>query len=229
MTVWHIHLLNARHSLTPILPEIRATAREAVARAADHVDLPRFDLVVKGQPGGVIPEWGVAGHAGSPGVIEVTVNPDRFAAPLLLRTLVHEMHHLIRWDGPGYGKSLGEALVSEGLAGHFVQQVLGGAPDPWDAVQPAPGLARRALNEWGRLDYDHARWFLGKGDIRKWAGYGLGHRLLAEHFDQHPEETAATLASLRADSLRPTMRRLVGSDAPEELTTGDDADSAAQA
>ncbi|WP_299910873.1 hypothetical protein [uncultured Paracoccus sp.] len=48
MTIWHLHLLNARHQLTRILPEIRATARQAVALVSAHAGLPRFDLVVRG-------------------------------------------------------------------------------------------------------------------------------------------------------------------------------------
>lgn len=209
MTVWNLHLLNARHHLTPILSEIRAAAREAVARVSEHADLPRFDLVV-GAGREVVPEWGLAGHAPAPGLIEVTLSPARLDPALVLRSLVHQMHHLIRWDGPGYGRSLGEALVSEGLAGHFVLQVLGGQPDPWDAVQPAPGLARQASAAWDRLDYDHARWFAGKGDIRKWAGHGLGHRLVAEYLAQSPDDSAATLVHARAEAFRPAMRRLIG-------------------
>lgn len=224
MTVWNIHLLNARNALTLLLPQIRATAREAVARVSQHADLPRFDLVVKAQSGGGIPDWGVGGYAPAPGLIEVTLNPDRFDAALLLRTLVHEMHHLIRWDGPGYGRSLGEALVSEGLAGHFVLQVLGGKPDPWDAVTPAAGVARQAMNEWARLNHDHARWFLGKGDLRKWTGYGLGHRLIAEHLAQAQGDDAVTLSTTRADAFRPAMRRLVGTDgqSPEDEIAEDE-------
>ncbi|MFV0382931.1 DUF2268 domain-containing putative Zn-dependent protease [Paracoccus sp. (in: a-proteobacteria)] len=217
MTIWNIHLLNARHALTRVLPEIRATAREAVAVVSGLTDLPRFDLVVRGQRGGGIPEWGVGGQAPGAGVIDVTLNPDRFSAPLLLRTLVHEMHHLIRYEGPGYGKSLGEALVSEGLAGHFVLHVLGGKPDPWDATTPAQGVTRRAMNEWSRLDYDHAEWFFGKGGLRKYTGYGLGHRLVAGHLAQSQGEDALTLVHARADDFRPAMRRLAGADStPDE-------------
>ncbi|MCF3974193.1 DUF2268 domain-containing putative Zn-dependent protease [Paracoccus salsus] len=212
MTIWNIHLLNARLDLTRVLPDIRAAAREAVAAVSEHADLPPFDLVVHGLPGGGTIEWGVAGDAPSPGLVRITLNPDRFDPAPLIRTLVRSMHHLIRWEGPGYGRSLGEALVSEGLAGHFVGQVLGGRTDPWDAVTPAPGLARRALNEWARLDYDHARWFAGKGDIRKWTGYGLGHRLVVEHLAQNVDQDPVTLAQARADMFRPAMRRLVGTD-----------------
>lgn len=225
MTLWHLHLLNARSGLTRIMSEIRATAREAVARVQDHADLPDFDLVVRSVPGGGIPKWGVGGYAPAPGLIEIKQDPARFDPDLFARTLVHEMHHLIRWDGPGYGKSLGEALVSEGLAGHFVVQVLGGSPDPWDATVPAPGAARLAMNEWARRDYDHARWFFGKGDLKNGTGYGLGHRLVAAYLDLAPGQDAVTLAGARADMFRAALRRLVtadGSVATEDETTADD-------
>ncbi|MDN5568426.1 MAG: DUF2268 domain-containing protein [Paracoccus sp. (in: a-proteobacteria)] len=219
MTIWNLHFLNARHAVTRHMAEIRAAAKQAVALASVHADLPDFDLVIRALPGGGIPDWGVGGHAPSPGIVEVTLNPDRFSEEHLIRTLVHEMHHLMRWDGPAYGKSLGAALVSEGLAGHFVLQVLGGKSDPWDAVRPASGVARQAMNEWARLDYDHARWFFGRGDLRKWTGYGLGHKLIAEHLSQMPDDSAAGLAWTPADAFRPVMRRLLaheGDETPDE-------------
>ncbi|WP_166461797.1 DUF2268 domain-containing putative Zn-dependent protease [Paracoccus alkanivorans] len=219
-------MLNARHGLTRILPEIRQAVREAVRQASVHADLPDFDIVVKADPAGCIPGLSVGGSAPAPGLIEISLDPGRFAAPALVRILVHELHHLIRWDGPGYGKSLGEALVSEGLAGHFVLQVLGGKPDRWDATTPAQGSARAAMNKWSRRDYDHARWFFGSGDLRRWTGYGLGHRLIAEHLSHHPEENAVTLACVQAEALRPVMRRLAGAEAATPLS---DEDSAAEA
>nr|WP_274517589.1 DUF2268 domain-containing putative Zn-dependent protease [Pseudomonas sp. GM18] len=46
----------------------------------------------------------------------------------LHRQIVHEVHHCLRIAGPGYGWTLGEALVSEGLAGQFVRHLLGKRP-----------------------------------------------------------------------------------------------------
>ena len=211
MTVWNIHFLNARNALTGVMPETRAAAREAVAAAEDHTPLPRFDLVIR-TGDEVMTGWGIGGCAPAPGQIQITLDPSRFAPDLFIRTLIHEIHHLIRWDGPGYGKSLGEALVSEGLAGHFVLQVLGGAPDPWDLVAPSEGLMRRASNEWSRRDYDHSEWFFGKGSVRRWSGYGLGHRLIAEYLAQHPQENPVTLATAPVDRFRAALRQLAKTD-----------------
>jgi uncharacterized protein YjaZ len=221
MTVWNIHFLNARDDLTGVLPEIRAAARDAVAQVADHAELPRFDLVLRAQVEGVIPDWGLRGAAPAPGVIEIVLTPARFDPDLMVRTLVREFHHLIRRDGPNPGRSLGDALVGAGLAGHFVLQVLGGKPDPWDATAPASGLARRAIKEWSRLDFSHDDWFLGKGDIRKWSGYGLGHKLVAEFMTRNPGENAVTLAHRKADDFRAIVRQMVdgengGAEPPEK-------------
>lgn len=226
MAYWQLHPLNARHGLTRILPELRAAANDAVAQVAAVTALPDFDLVVRAQSGAGMSDWGVAGRAPAPGVIEVTLDPARWTPAALIRTLVHDMHHLIRWEGPGYGRSLGEALVSEGLAGHFVTQVLGGAPDPWDAAAPGNGTARRALTEWARPHYDRSEWFMGRGKLRRWTGYGLGNRLIAAHLGPRADESALTLAHAPADLFRPALRALAGGE-PDAASDGASLDDAA--
>ncbi|RJK98796.1 peptidase [Paracoccus aestuarii] len=213
MPIWQLHMLNARGALTPIMAEIRAHAREVVALVEDHLDLPRFDLVVRAGDG-VIPEWGIGGHAPAPGIIELMLDPARVAPEHFRRTLVHEMHHLARWEGPGYGRSLGEALVTEGLAGHFVLQVLGGPADPWDQVRPGTGVLKQAATGWARRDHDHGDWFMGRGRMRKWTGYGLGHRIVAEHLTEGGD--AAALVHAPADDFRQALRRLMATEAVEE-------------
>ncbi|MTE00107.1 hypothetical protein GIY56_07395 [Paracoccus sp. YIM 132242] len=211
MTLWTIHLLNARHALTPVLSEVRQASRDAVARASNHADLPDFDLVVRAQQDRSA-DGAIQGQAPAPGVIEIALTPDRFDPALFARALVRQMAHLVRWTGPGYGRSLGEALVSEGLAGHFVLQVMGGQPDGVDTVRPAQGAMRQAMNEWARRDYDHARWFGGKGDLRRGTGNSLGHRILAEHLAERPGDTAAALATAPAEPFRQILRRLAGAE-----------------
>ncbi|MEH5143237.1 DUF2268 domain-containing putative Zn-dependent protease [Enterobacter cloacae] len=79
----------------------------------------------------------------------------------------HELHHAARWNGPGYGSSLGEALVSEGLAGHFVIQVFGGQPEAWECIDLDEMNRYRTLasREWGSTSYNYPAWFFGSGDL----------------------------------------------------------------
>lgn len=219
MTLWHIHLLNARHALTPVLSELRQASREAVARASSHTDLPDFDLVIRAQ-GDRSADGALRGHCPTPGIIEIAVTPDRFEPLPFTRALVRQMAHLLRWEGPGRGRSLGEALAGEGLAGHFVLQVMGGPPDAIDTVRPASGAMRQAMNEWARRDYDHARWFAGKGDLRRGTGHSLGHRIIADHLAQHPGDSAARLAVSPAEPFRQTLRRIAAAEGPGEDQAG---------
>ncbi|WP_374300146.1 DUF2268 domain-containing putative Zn-dependent protease [Paracoccus sp. (in: a-proteobacteria)] len=211
MSVWNIHLLNARHDLTRVLSEVRQASRDGVVQASRHADLPAFDLVIRAQADRTA-DGAIQGRCPAPGVIEIALNPDRFDPTAFTRTLVRQMAHLVRWTGPGYGKSLGEALVSEGLAGHFVLQVMGGQADAIDSVRPAQGVMRQAMNEWARRDHDHGRWFGGKGDLRRGTGHSLGHRIVADHLAQNPGDSAASLATVAAEPFRQTLRRLAASE-----------------
>lgn len=220
MTLWHIHLLNARHDLTPVLSEARQASRDAVARASDHADLPDFDLVIRAHQDRSA-DGAIQGQCPVPGVIEIALTPDRFDPAMFTRVLVRQMAHLIRREGPGYGKSLGEVLVSEGLAGHFVLQVMGGPAEAIDTVRPAQGAMRQALNEWARRDYDHPRWFNGKGDLRKGTGNSLGHRLIAEHLAQNPGDSAAVLARAPAEPFRQILRRIAAAEGQQDTGQAD--------
>lgn len=211
MTLWHLHLLNARHDLTRVLSEVRQVSRDAMVRVSSHADLPNFDLVIRAH-GDRSADGAVQGQCPAPGIIEIALTPDRFDPAQYTRALVRQMAHLIRQDGPGYGRSLGEVLVSEGLAGHFVVQVMGGPPDAVDTVRPAQGAMRQAMNEWARQDYDRARWFGGKGDLRKGTGNSLGHRLISDHLTQNPGDSAASLATAPAEPFRQTLRRIAAAE-----------------
>ena len=212
MTIWQLHLLNARGNLTVIMAEIRAHARAVLALVEPHLDVPRFDLVVRAGDD-IIPDWGIGGAAPAPGVVELVVDPGRVAPEHFQRTLARQLFLLTRWDGPGYGRSLGEALVSEGLAGRFVQEVLGGPADPWDQARPGAGTLKQAATLWARRDYDHGAWFLGRGKMRKWTGYGIAQRLVAAHLAE--DEHAALLVHAPADEFRAALRRLMAAEGIE--------------
>lgn len=120
----------------------------------------------------------------------------------LLAMLAHELHHCARWTRPGYGATLGEALVSEGLACVFETAFRGGVPPFWARALDAPALDAVATLARPRLDdaaYDHRAWFGGAPEhgIPRHTGYSLGFDIVARHM-RATGRTAAQLVHVPA-------------------------------
>ena len=88
-----------------------------------------------------IPETGVGGFTDpSTGTVSIWIDdtpPGGLKAALeawVPATMAHELHHSSRVrTGPGYGSTLAEVLVTEGLADHFVLEAFPDTPpQPWD-------------------------------------------------------------------------------------------------
>lgn len=204
MSDLRLHFLDAREQICEHKSWI-ANALKSVHSTVDHIHKTgSLDVVIRADCR-VIPEKGHVGHAVGPGVIFITVDPENAALQAneqesFERMFAHELHHAIRWDGPGYGNTLGEALISEGLAGHFVLEVFGGEPELWEQLALdvlAPHRAE-ARHDWHVPRYDHAAWFFGTGDKPRWLGYSLGFDIVGHYLKMNPEETASSLAHAKA-------------------------------
>lgn len=217
MPPWTVHHLDARGGLGPH----RAAVERALARVGERVaavcEPPVLDAVVQAVPGGpVIPERGHGGFAPRPGVVFLTLDPDNPNLPASLdaaleRVIAHEVHHALRWDRVGYGRTLGEALATEGLAGRFVGELYGSPPEPWERAVPRGELAhhaRAAEADFEDVDYDHAEWFFGRGGRPPWVGYTLGWELVGAHLAAHPGARPSRLAGEPAAAFRPFLAAL---------------------
>ena len=212
MRGWVVHWLDARGAVASYREAVVAALAEVEARTRGLIELPPLDLVVQAVPGRGVPGIGHVGFTPHPGAVVLTLDPaeprlpDNFGAPLA-RTIAHELHHALRWDGPGYGRTLGEALVSEGLAGHFVRELFDSEPEPWERALDGTGMvphARDAVRDWSG-PYDHGAWFFGTGDRPNWTGYALGHALVGRRLDAHPDARPSALATAQASDFAPFL------------------------
>ena len=213
---WAIHWLSARHDVTPYAAAVEAAVADVRQRAASIVTLPPLDLVVAAVPGRAIPEIGHVGHSFYPGAIFLTLDPenpalaDNLGEPLA-RMIAHELHHALRWDAIGYGTTLGEALVSEGLAGHFVAQLFASRPELWECALDEATLATMATEAQGALEaprYNHNAWFFGAGRYPRWAGYALGYAVVGAWLAAEPGRTAAGAIDVPATEITPGLAAL---------------------
>lgn len=89
----------------------------------------------------------------------------------------------MRMAGPGYGWTLGEALVSEGLAGQFVSRLFNSPPEPWECAVTDEVLAANLPDNATLVGngHDHRAWFFGVGGrYPRWLGYTLGYRIVGD-------------------------------------------------
>ncbi|EOY5416345.1 DUF2268 domain-containing putative Zn-dependent protease [Cronobacter turicensis] len=215
MKHWTLHWLEAQGDLRDVRDRLAEETDAACQTLANVITPPRLDMLVYRAPGQVIPEIGIAGRAYHGALFSMGVDP---ANPQLCssltdgtfrRQILHEVHHCMRMAGPGYGWTLGEALVSEGLAGHFVTWLMHSAPEPWEcaverAALTAAGVSSAALND---THYDHAAWFFGSGALPRWYGYTLGYEMVAAWLSEAGAPDAEKRISVPAEEVIAAARR----------------------
>lgn len=158
---------------------------------------------------------GVSGWTNWEGTtISLVVYPGAAALPRLTATVVHEYHHHYRTMVLNNGHDripLLESLIREGLAEHFVAEVLGDcARGPYAAA--LSGGEARSL--WTTVYHDrmflqdadntNAYQFGGTSGLPLWAGYAMGYHLVAWYRELHPELSVSQLTRLDAERFVPT-------------------------
>jgi len=205
---WTLHWLEASGSLAEFRSDLIRDFRNAHQTVSRLMPPPRLDVLIQRLTGETIPEMGIVGRAYRGTLFAMTVDPDNanFSQSLhngaLHRQIVHEVHHCMRMAGPGYGWTLGEALISEGLAGQFVRNLLGNEPEPWEcAVTPQALRALVDTKAFGSTNYDHRAWFYGSGPHPRWLGYTLGYQIVGHWLAKTGKIDASTWVNVPAQTI----------------------------
>ena len=194
--------------------DLANVVRKAVTRIQRELDAPSVPVTIQAGSYRVIPDVGIGGYT-SPVTGEIKITMDQ-RSPLGLRrmlevwlplALAHELHHAKRiLDGPGYGTTLMDAIVTEGSAEAFVRAVYPDAPViPW--VRPLGSeeadVWRRAQREGVEPDRaaQHDAWFFGGHSLPRWAGYRIGYAVARAYLVRNEDRTAAELATMSAGDI----------------------------
>jgi hypothetical protein len=184
-------------------------------------DLTRIGALLSGpssviiieQTANVIPETGELGYTDpTTGQVLIQLDPNSqttFSETLavwLPEALAHEVHHSVRIrTGPGFGNTLSDFLVSEGMASAFFHQAFPGTDAPWDnALTPVQEhalwvQAQHLLTQGGLPVY--SQWFYGSYGVPKWAGFTIGYHIAEDYIQRHPGTSAASLVDTPAATI----------------------------
>ncbi len=212
-----LHILEASGRLTPLVEEITLAVERVIGKIGSTLLLPPVDIVIVDNPEGSIPETGVGGRAYNAHFLVISVDPEftrihDVIGEEIESTLAHELHHCARMDAIGYGETLLEALVTEGLADHFDIEINGGMPKPWSnalSKGQVEDLLKKAAPEYRKRSYSHESWFFGSEEmgIPRWTGYSLGFKIVSDYLmktGKKPSELVGIPASEFVKTQRPS-------------------------
>ncbi|MBM6596747.1 DUF2268 domain-containing putative Zn-dependent protease [Microvirga pudoricolor] len=225
---WTLHFFEAEGSLAAWRDRLIDEAHETfwrIERCLGHdIEMPPVDIVVQRMHGPVIPELGIVGMTLRRRCLAITLDPNNpnfeasMNADAFSRTLTHEFHHCLRHHGVGYGMTLPEAMVSEGLADQFDREVNGGNGQIWNhalSSEQWPSMLRRAQDALQTKHYDHRLWFFGgqgfgnAEPIPRWTGYTIGYHMVAAYLEAVPEAKPSRMADTPADEVISKAWRLL--------------------
>lgn len=191
---------------------IDSLTRAALASVMTRLEVTGVTITLLPDPSSAIAGWGIGGFTPDAATVIIYLDPGfpdlgRLLPSRLPPLVAHELHHAVRHRRPGYGATLLEAMVSEGLADRFAIELLGAPPPPWSmalTAEEADRLLELARPEFDARGYDHPRWFFGtSATVPRWTGYTLGFRMVTSYQAAHPGATAAALVTASASEFRP--------------------------
>ncbi len=177
---------------------IATSLSEVIPIVEKELNANQIDIIFISASMLAIPEYGIGGNSPGPNHIYVSFDPnsDKITQKGLTETLLHEIHHCMRWRDPGYGDTLGEAMVSEGLACLYEEQHSGETPI-YAKVNIKDEHIQQAKELLDSNKYDHSEWFFGGKKIDRWFGYTYGYNA-CKHYANTTNKNASELVSLPA-------------------------------
>jgi hypothetical protein len=159
----------------------------------------------------VVPQTGTDGFTNlGTGAITIWFRPTpqvsirRIMQLWLPRTLSHEVDHSVRiLAGPGFGSSLLQQTISEGISSVFDLAAFPGPPNPWDRAvsrsqecalwtQAQPLLADSGL---------YHQWMLGGGGVPHWTAFTIGYDIVADYRHYHPHASWSAINDASAATI----------------------------
>ncbi len=176
------YIANSANELTKYISLIYESLKEVVPVIETELRAREIDIIFISASNQAIPEYGLGGNSPGPNHIYISFDPDsdKVTKQGLVESLLHEAHHCMRWRDPGYGETLGEAMISEGLACLYEEEH-SGKPPIYATVQLSNEEVEEAMKKLDSKDYDHSKWFFGSSDIARWFGYTYGYNICKDY------------------------------------------------
>jgi len=193
---------NQKETITTII-------KETLTLINTKMNITDLRFKVQLSPQNVIPEIGIGGFNPNENEIIISLNSNfsNLTNSILIELpplVAHEVHHANRRRSVGYGSTLLEACITEGLADSFSIELFNIEPPIWSTALNELELEQwinTASNTWNESGYNHSDWFLGTStEIPRWTGYSIGFELTQKFLDENSGKLASNLHDEPANS-----------------------------
>lgn len=203
-----LHILNASGQFDPWVKKIYKTSSKYLKIIEMRIPINNIDIIFYNAPWSIAEGIGVSGRSRGAYTIFVTFNLKNKNMNFVInkempKTLAHELHHIVRYREVGHRKTLLDALIAEGLAGHFVMELFGGKLQPWFNAVKGNDLDK--IMKLYQKNYfepnDEIKWLFGsKGEkVPKWAGYTVGYEIVKNYLKKHTKKKASNLYTVPSE------------------------------
>lgn len=216
----HPHIQRADRKLNAYIPAIEQGFDSTIERVTATLPVTDVDVDIMYRD---LSKFALAVHGYAPSRnkvdIYLDVNHPDFEELLekeLPQTLAHELNHAKRWEGPGFGSTLFDVLIAEGLALYFEQEAIEGI-DPSRCTFGLTPEQIGELTEKAKKEFDHPltelfdkyhdKWFWSGSEtegIPPAAGYAIGYVLVGNYLKANPDKKASSLVLEPPETFRPT-------------------------
>lgn len=193
----NIFILSEKDIYKKIKSSLLKTIEEHATRAAQELDIDwPVNFTVYPNPAFTLKETGEGGYTPTKDWVQLSIDITEERVPAnqvvenLCPTIYHEINHCKRWTLTGYGLTLEEAMVTEGLASVFEENMWTRSKAPWlvyteDELQQMLKLLRARDKT---SPYVHSDWFYGTNpEISRWLGYKVGHAIVKSAIAKNPQ------------------------------------------
>lgn len=180
----YLHIANADGSLDKHLGKIERAFTRAKKTVGKSLALDKVDVLCINDPETVIPELGIGGYTPSRHTVYLSLNPvHKLDEDQIYYTLCHELCHAKRYEGPGYGQTLFDSIIFEGIAEAFEYEISKGKAYVPSVISQRKGtlnLIKKSAEHFSEQEYNHHHWFFNPEtkDLPRWAGYQMGYYIV---------------------------------------------------
>ncbi len=190
MNNFHYHFLESNTGLSEFENDIQRILSDLGERMISITEAVKTEVVVEHNPENCIPELGIGGqYTKADNCINIYLNLTHShlrenLEQEISRTFVHEYMHALREHYvPWENGTLLDALVAEGLTQSFEIYIL---PNLTPAIYTTVFTDKELDELWNNAKpvlYEKKivdDWFYGNTNIKRWAGYSLGYKLVQD-------------------------------------------------